>query len=156
MDLLSYKLRGQCPQGKEIGRKKVAHGIWKVGEGGPGRGLGAGRGLGGAWANNLSMLSKGANSVKAISSKKRLGLGCLPQWKELMGKGTINNPVVMGTRVAPAGAGRAGLEPYLYPPMLNGDNHTESDEPIADSACSWASHKRKACSHSSLTLLCFQ
>lgn len=83
---------------------------------GTGRGLvKEGRGLGRDWANHLSfMLSKGANSVKAISSKRDLVWGIYPNhprvWKELMGKGSISNPVVNGTRVAPAGAGGAGPE----------------------------------------------
>lgn len=33
-------------------------------------------------------------------------------------------------------------------------NHTGSSKVIADSACSWVSHERKACPHSSLTELC--
>lgn len=70
---------------------------------------------GGDWANCLfSMLSEGANHEKTISSKQRLGLGCLPQsphvWKELMDEGNIGTPVVNGTHVTPAGAGGAGLE----------------------------------------------
>lgn len=55
------RLREQCPKEKETGRKEVANTIWTV----------WGRDLGVPWADHLSStLSKGANSVKAISSKQ--------------------------------------------------------------------------------------